>query len=333
MNLLRFFTRITGQRHILPFYHAVSDKPMPHLRNLYAVKKEKEFVADLDFLLKNYEPVSVQDYGKWTKAGIFPEKNTFLLSFDDGLRECIDVIAPILEKKGIPAIFFVNSGFVDNKALFFRYKASLCLETLKKLPPAHASFREIQKLTNDSSLSGHSSLRHFLLSAGHEYEAVIDFIAGLWAVSFEDFLEKEKPYLTTEQISNLLARGFQIGAHSVNHPHYYKIPLSEQLWQTEHSLDFLASLFGLKERYFSFPFTDYKITDGFFRYFYPENPEEKAKMSLSFGCAGLKKEKEKFHFQRIAMEGGKSEGVEWVLYKAYLYYSLKAISGKNTIKR
>lgn len=332
MNLLNLLIRITGQRHILPFYHAISDKPLVHIRNLYPVKTEKEFVRDLDFLLKNYEPVSVSDYTKWAETGDFPSKNTFLLSFDDGHRECIEIVAPILEKKGIPAIFFLNSAFLDNRALFFRYKASLCIETLKTLPKRHSSFKEIQKLSKNDSLSNPIALEKFLLSLGHESEPLIEAIAGLWSISFEDFLAKEKPYLTSEQVQTLLGKGFQIGAHSVNHPHYYKLPFSGQIWQTESSLDFLASGFSLTERYFSFPFTDYKITNDFFRYFYPENPEAKRKMTLSFGCAGLKNEIEEFHFQRISMEGTKADAA-WVLSKAYLYYCLKFFTGNNTIKR
>ena len=37
------------------------------------------------------------------------------LTFDDGFRELHDVVAPILLRKGIPATFFVNSAFIDNK--------------------------------------------------------------------------------------------------------------------------------------------------------------------------------------------------------------------------
>ncbi len=36
-------------------------------------------------------------------------KNSFFPSFDDGLSEVCQNIIPILDKKGISAIFFINS--------------------------------------------------------------------------------------------------------------------------------------------------------------------------------------------------------------------------------
>lgn len=48
------------------------------------------------------------------------------------MRQCYDVILPILEAKGIPATFFINSGFIDNKDLFFRFKASFLIDELHK---------------------------------------------------------------------------------------------------------------------------------------------------------------------------------------------------------
>ncbi|HYQ58821.1 MAG TPA: polysaccharide deacetylase family protein, partial [Draconibacterium sp.] len=103
----------------LPFYHVVSNKKLPHILN-YPVINEKEFERELDFYLKYFTPVTLEELVNSSTAG-----NCFHISIDDGLKECTEVIAPILYKKGIPATFFVNSGFVDNKNLFHRYKASL----------------------------------------------------------------------------------------------------------------------------------------------------------------------------------------------------------------
>ena len=127
---LSFLLRLTGQKVILPLYHVVSDEPLAHIRHLYPVKSVAAFRADLDYLLKYLEPIDLlvlQDHVSGKKR---LEKPGFLLTFDDGLREFHDVVAPILQEKGIPAVCFLNNGFLDNDGLFFRYKASLLVEAL-----------------------------------------------------------------------------------------------------------------------------------------------------------------------------------------------------------
>ena len=59
---LDFLIRLSGQPHIFPFYHVVSDWHLPHIRHLYRYKRVKEFDNDLEELLKWYEPLSVNDY-------------------------------------------------------------------------------------------------------------------------------------------------------------------------------------------------------------------------------------------------------------------------------
>src|SRR5687768_8144112 len=117
-------TALTNHNFILPFYHIVSNEECPHIKNLYRVKTTAQFESDLDFLLQHYTAISINELNHVVE-GKFKNKKIFFLSFDDGLREVHDVIAPILLRKGLPATFFLNADFIDNRALMFRYKVSL----------------------------------------------------------------------------------------------------------------------------------------------------------------------------------------------------------------
>ena len=136
MNAFPYFFKtlatITGQKVIFPFYHAVADNVPIHLKPLYNVRSSKQFEEDLDTLLKIYKPISLSEFYKNLKGEVKIPKYAFHISFDDGLREFGDVAWPILKRKGIPASLFVNPSFVDNNALFFRFKAAVLLDYLKK---------------------------------------------------------------------------------------------------------------------------------------------------------------------------------------------------------
>ena len=321
---LRRFTTITGQNLILPFYHLVSDENRIHVKNLYRVKSVKEFVNDLDFFLKHYKPV---DFHVLSSAGNVKE-NSFLLSFDDGLREFYEVVAPVLKQKGIPAICFLNSGFIDNKELFFRYKASILIENLRT---SNVSSAKEKKLRNWFQFNGldYSDDFQSLLSVNYRNKGCLDELSVLLEICFSDYLQQHKPYLETGQIEELIAQGFHFGSHSVDHPFYAGISEEEQIDQTKRSLDEITSLFKLDYRLFSFPFSDYGVSKRFFdKIFDPANPIA----DITFGTSGLKKDFCPRNKQRIPVEVG-NYTVQEVIYGEYLYYICKAFFGKNRLIR
>jgi hypothetical protein len=141
---------------------------------LYPVRSENIFKKDLDFLLKHYKPTNLTELLDIIKGKKILEHNCFHLSFDDGLKEIYDIVAPLLIERGIPATFFLNSSFADNKNLFYRYKASLLLEALSakkynsvKLQKVRSYFKE--RLTHD--------INNLILSANYNNRDLLDSIA------------------------------------------------------------------------------------------------------------------------------------------------------------
>ncbi len=125
---------LTGRKLILPFYHAVSNQRIPHLANVLNTRDTQTFKKDLEFFLRHFEPVGADTLVHIATGEVPLKKPSFHLTFDDGLKEVITVIAPILKEKGIPATFFVNTGFIGNRDLFYRFKASLLIEKLIGMP-------------------------------------------------------------------------------------------------------------------------------------------------------------------------------------------------------
>ncbi|MGA2823280.1 MAG: polysaccharide deacetylase family protein [Bacteroidales bacterium] len=185
--------RITGKRITFPFYHLVSDEDVPHVKHLYAVRTSKEFTHDLDFLLLHYKPIGIKDFLDSINNDRSLPGNSFLLSFDDGLREFHDVATPILRRKGIPAVCFLNSGFIDNADLFYRYKASLLIERLQDGNDLTGK----QKLLENWFRKNHLPFApdyHGLLKISYANRNILDELALHVDVHFDEFLQKHRPY-------------------------------------------------------------------------------------------------------------------------------------------
>src|SRR5687767_2451060 len=75
---------------VAPFYHVVSDEPLPHIGAVCPFKNVREFEADLDFFLEQFRPIGLAELLSVLHAGRPIPANTFFLSFDDGCREVYD---------------------------------------------------------------------------------------------------------------------------------------------------------------------------------------------------------------------------------------------------
>lgn len=266
--ILRALIHFSGHLIFFPFYHAVDDEDQPHIEHLYPVKKIKQFEHELDVFLRHFDPISMDDLVQIQKGQKKIKGPSFLLSFDDGLKQCHDIIAPILLKRGIPATFFINSAFVGNKELMYRYKVSLLVEEgllIKKLQ---------------------QELNHNHIDAINDID--IDD-------RFSDYLENQKPYMSLEQIKKLESDGFTIGAHSHSHPYFKDISLKHQIEQVIQSTQFIKTHLTQKHKVFAFPFDDVGVSNQLFKAIGNQ-------IDLYFSSGGIKKDERSDVFRRTSME-------------------------------
>ena len=295
--------------YILPFYHCVSDVSPTHLKHLYSVRSVKGFKKDIDYIGKRYEFVDLNRFYELAKVNFKGlKKKVAHLTFDDGLRECSDIIGPMLMGMGIPASFFINTTFVDNKDMLFRFKASLLIDKLAK---------QGRKQT---------SLYNHIINLGYKDDSRFRQLAIELEVDFEEYLYNHRPYMSWKQIKNLADDGFAIGAHSKDHPEFRFIDNETALMQIQESMRMVSSHVKGEVRAFSFPFTDFQLDKDFFRMM-----KNMIEINISFGTAGIKSDEAHMNFQRIPMECNysASEIIGFNKLKAIV----RSMIGNNIVRR
>jgi peptidoglycan/xylan/chitin deacetylase (PgdA/CDA1 family) len=256
------------------------------------------------------------------------KKPAMFLSFDDGLSEIYQIVSPLLIAKGIPAGIFVNTGFIDNRDLFYRYKSSLILERLETIAYSPAI---TEVLSSRYHLAGNSknSIRDFLLNISYKNRKELDEIAALVELDFKSFLKVKKPYMTLSQLEELAEKGFYIGSHSIDHPRFSEIDPGERLRQYRESMEFIHRELGTIYGIFSFPFRDDGVPGKFFK---DIRKKGMPRLDASFGTAGLKNDPLPFHHHRIQMETGKVPAGRYIRGE-YMYYIAKRPVKKNEFHR
>jgi peptidoglycan/xylan/chitin deacetylase (PgdA/CDA1 family) len=287
--------RITGVVPLVPYYHGVSDDPVPHVKHLYQFKNVEQFKRDLEIFLKFYRVIDLGDFVKALRTGQLLPRNSLLLQFDDGFREIYEVVAPMLWEKGVTATFFLTTSFLDNRGMAYSNKVSLLIDWLETVG-AEAYSKQLTEILADWQVNG-TTLRAALLSIEYAKRTVLDVIADVLGCDFTSYLIKSRPYLTSEQVGKLIDMGFTIGAHSVDHPKYSEIPFQEQVHQTHMSVRFVRERFSLGYGVFAFPNGDDNLSDDFFRKIFADGD-----IDASFGNVGLLREIHPRHFPRLPME-------------------------------
>jgi peptidoglycan/xylan/chitin deacetylase (PgdA/CDA1 family) len=281
---------------LIPHWHIAGDFPLKHISGLYKFRTLRQFRKDIDYFSQRYTPISLDTIINYLDGKERLPKKSFMPSFDDGFSQIHEFIAPILLEKGIPSTFFLTTSTIDNKGLCYPQKKSLILCALAE--SKHLSARDlIFNLLCKEDIPG-SGIESKIMGITYHKRHLLDQVATFLEIDFAAYCKSVRPYLTSEQIVDLMKKGFEIGAHSIDHPNFMELSIDEQLKQVEESIDLLSAHLSFPCRSFAFPFTDAGISKEFFLRAF----QNKAlKVMMGYGVIG-QNDKHPRNLSRFSME-------------------------------
>ena len=162
----------------------------------------------------------------------------FHLSFDDGFSDNYEIALGFLKKEKIDATFFIVKDFLDNNDMFFRNKASLLINHIRMIDKNNVSNIVTDFLKSKNLF--YESISNSLLKIKYKDKLILDEIGKLCSFSFAEYLEIKKPYMSSNQIQELIGAGFSIGAHSIDHPKLQELDIEDQINQAKESINFIC---------------------------------------------------------------------------------------------
>ena len=280
----RTLEKLVPRETIALFYHSIAEKPLPHVRHLNPHKSPSEFEADVIYLKQNYRLPKFSEFVDEMAGARRPKQPCAILTFDDGMSQCFDLVRPILLKHGVPCSFFITKSFIDNRELFYRHKVSLCIDAMStKSAEEQASCSRTVARRLGLELSSPGDLKKWIKGLKLAEESMLDAAAQELGVDFEDFLKTVKPYMTSDQVKQLHADGFTIGSHSLRHARFSELSNAQIESDIVESCSFVGSLLGLKKVPFAFPFSAEGVDRQFLRSVAQRHPW----VTPMFGTDGL----------------------------------------------
>jgi peptidoglycan/xylan/chitin deacetylase (PgdA/CDA1 family) len=172
-----------------------------------------------------------------------PKRKPFcLLTFDDGKKNNATCVAPELERLGVPAVFYVTSGFIGSaQPLWFDQYDAL----VRKVPPPPGLSPAVVKRLP------YAILKDRLERACRQWDVTCDMTdAGIGPMTWDD-------------VRALARRGFTVGAHTVHHPVLTCLSETEAFEQIGGSIGTIRAELGTCP---SFAFTNGNYTARLARY-------------------------------------------------------------------
>lgn len=187
-------------------YHRVGDAgTSPFARDGFI--DPVRFEAQLRVLAKEADVVEPQDVVEAAETGRTRRRGRrVLLTFDDGYRDAYEIAYPLLRAHGLPATFFIATGFLDEPHVAWWDEIAWMVRG-DTLEDDAAATSEIRRLVQ----------RHHTLP-GPQARALLDAIAAQTGRGRCPAGAAARTWLTWDMVREMRAGGMTIGGHTVTHP-------------------------------------------------------------------------------------------------------------------
>ncbi len=262
-NLLKILLSIISgfggkSRLSVLIYHRVFTEPDP-FRPLALTASE--FRWQMNLASQNFNILTLSEAVSRLRSDDLPPRS-LCITFDDGYADNYDVALPILREVGIPATFFIASGFLDGGLMW----NDIVVESLRKIPDGNMDLSDYGLgVYVINSIEARRSAAHEILSKG-KYLSPLKREAAVNAISARvgDVLPKNL-MMTSSQVKKMVQAGMEIGAHTVNHPILSNISIEESEVEIRAGREQLEALIGQEIKVFAYPNgkagKDYRLSD------------------------------------------------------------------------
>ena len=181
------------------------------------------FERQMAFLRQNFRPVSLDEVLRAHRERQMMPPDSVLVTFDDGYRDNHDVAFPILQRLGIPATFFLTTGYLNDRRLFWWERIYLHLQA-SQAPELRIDYPASEVLDLSTPAAKAKTKRHLTKIVKHHYALDVErFLDGLRRACGVSWSEDEsrrhgdRVLMTWDNARAMRAAGMGIGSHTSSH--------------------------------------------------------------------------------------------------------------------
>jgi len=236
---------------ILVYHRVLERAPFNPLNNIVT---KSNFIKQVEEIAKKYPVATLTDIIRQCQSGQPKEKTQVVLTFDDGYYDNYDIVLPILQKKGLPATFFLITDYINGNFPLWDWQIFNILSD--------------NTLVRSMNIEGHI-IRQWTFEPRTSY--IFRILARMKPISFamrhkiifalkreiKDRLDSsyaKERCMSWEEIRRMTDAGMEIGSHSLSHRSLAKIPFEDAAQELKKSKEIIEQNINRQCRHFSFPY-------------------------------------------------------------------------------
>jgi peptidoglycan/xylan/chitin deacetylase (PgdA/CDA1 family) len=251
LAVIRAFTSVLspagprGRLSVL-IYHRVLQTPDP-MRP--AEPDETSFRWQMRLMRQHFNVLSLSEAIQRLKDGTLPARAASI-TFDDGYADNFSIALPVLERFGLPATFFIASGYLNEGRMW----NDTIIEAVRRAPDAELDLRQLglDRLSIATPEQRHQASIKLINGLMHlpqvQRQRQVDAIAGAVGADLPSDL-----MMPADQVHALAAAGMEIGAHTVSHPILRSLTNEQATKEINSSRQRLTEITGKTVSLFAYP--------------------------------------------------------------------------------
>lgn len=250
---LRLASRFTGKGAAIIMYHSVEDNPAVNFDQLGGIIHSTEvFRGQMEIIARYFAPATLDQIVGFVEGDRDLPPRSVVVTFDDGYTDNYHVAKPVLDKLGIPAVFYVAVDCIDRQIypwptllrhMFLTGEAKSWQAPGAKNWPLDNREQRLEAFDEAS--------KHCARLSGQAQRDYLDRIQGqLQARPLE---QNRLPMMTWDEIRSLERSGHTVGSHTMTHPNMAQVPHKEAELEFAESKRRLEQELGKPMPHFSYP--------------------------------------------------------------------------------
>jgi peptidoglycan/xylan/chitin deacetylase (PgdA/CDA1 family) len=248
---------------LILYYHRIDSPPLDPWRTAVS---PQSFDDQLEYLASEMRVIPLAEMVTATRNGDIPER-AVAITFDDGYVDNLERGLPLLERHGLPATFYIATGYVGTRGpLWWDEIGDLLLGPGERPPELNLEIGRVRiHLPTVSveerriALFGEINPALKKLPAGavdSALEPIRAWAGGLVTAPSGDGTGERRP-MSERELERLAASELvELGAHTALHPSLPALPEAAQREEVLASREMLTELRGTPPRSFAYPFGD-----------------------------------------------------------------------------
>jgi peptidoglycan/xylan/chitin deacetylase (PgdA/CDA1 family) len=229
--LLRARARVSSWLTVL-CYHSV--RPLastPELDPGLVDATPSSLDEQLELVQRYFQPITLDELRAAVAGRCRLRPNAALVTFDDGYRDNHDLVLPILIRRGMQAVFFVSTGHLTDRRLFWWDRLSIILHrsTRESLHVEYPWPCEVW-LAGNLKRALRELSRVVKEERGLDVERYLDHVAIAAGVNWDPAEERrlaDPLLLTWDQARAMRAAGMEVQSHARSHRVLQTLALAE----------------------------------------------------------------------------------------------------------